>query len=82
MALALMTGLAVGDCGAVFPTENSFSGDAATYKPIFGSKQFLAANEIIVQRCAACHSDFSGYSEQEWIHKPGRGRIAGGVQAD
>ncbi|WP_413290796.1 hypothetical protein [Bdellovibrio sp. HCB337] len=56
-------------CGKVY---NSSSYDATTYGVSTGSAQFLAAKEIIVAKCASCHTRpshaaWAGTSEEEYI---------------
>lgn len=50
-------------CGKV---KNSSSADAASAG---GSDEFVAAKQIIAEKCLSCHSSWTSYSEADYVSK-------------
>ncbi len=45
-------------------TENSSSFDGAAPD---GSPEFLVANEILINKCSACHQEYTSYNESDYV---------------
>lgn len=50
-------------CGKV---KNSSSADAASAS---GSEEFIAAKQVLAEKCLSCHSTWTSYSETDFVNK-------------
>jgi uncharacterized membrane protein len=62
---------AIQGCGSLLQTLNSTANDSDLYGPggsvtAGATIAFSGARQVIVNRCASCHSDFSSYTEAQW----------------
>lgn len=64
--LSILTLYFVTGCGEVL-NSNTFDESLYGVTPDSGSSEFLAARDIMVSKCFACHGAWAGYSDADFV---------------